>query len=89
MELTGEILQRNGFSCNHPERVLKTYYYDKVFGYGITAQQMFDPLTNSEFWYVVAQNGPNNSASVTGIKTLEDFQSVINLAKIDLLIYNE
>jgi hypothetical protein len=42
----------------------------------------------SEFWYVVAQNGPNNSASVTGIKTLEDFQSVINLAKIDLLIYN-
>ena len=94
MILTKEILEKNGFVTNHPERVLPKYHYSNPEGsYRVDIQAEYFPGTNVLGWNVSGWSTINGKiirrASASVIETVEDLQSLINLCKIDLLIYSE
>ena len=93
MELTSDILIKNGFKTNHPEKVLHNYYYHGINpNYRIGVDTVY-ASTSDKIVYVVNCTKCNDkgviikTASVDSIDTVEDLQKIIDLCDINKLIY--
>lgn len=92
MELTDEILIKNGFDNNHPERVLNKFYlHSKPSGgpeYRIMVEKVYKPMTNILGYSVSAWKTNDKRvivyrASCGIIDTVEDLQMCITLCHIN------
>lgn len=93
MELTNDILVKNGFDNNHPERVLATFYYhttDPVECH-VAVEHTYQPGTNTLGYSVSTwkcnENGQIVKRGTLGtVFTVEDLQGLIDLCEIPLTI---
>ena len=92
MELTNNILEYNGFDCNHPERPLKKYSFSLDDKYYISLEQQYKPRTNKLGWALHAWLGDEEAGTVerrihlSFIETLEELNTAIALCGIDLML---
>ena len=94
MELTNEILERNGFKCNHPERLWRKYHLTgKNPEFNITAEQDYVPHTNVLGYNITCtrsnEQGIAKKSTVSVISSVEDLQDCINLCGIKVNIVSE
>lgn len=89
MELTNEILIKNGFADNHPERVLNKFYlHGKNPEYRVNVETQYHTLSNklgySISCYKCDERGAIiKRASVSVTNSLEDLIDVMKLCEID------
>ena len=90
MELTKEILIKNGFETDHPEKVLGKYKrHSKSPESMIIIEQEYKPNTNEltfnvNCWISEGQNAAiTRRTSMSYIKTIEDLNNIIKLCNID------
>ena len=90
MELTKEVLIKNGFETDHPERVLGKYKrHTKSPESMIIVEQEYKPYTNELTFNVNCWICEGNTSAITKrtsisyIKTIEDLNSIIKLCNID------
>lgn len=93
MELTNEILIKNGFTDNHPERALHTYHLsmDEPSNSFIEVTEHLNSRTNQILCDVSAWNKCSGGTitrkiSLTNINTTEQLQNAINMVEIDKII---
>lgn len=94
MELTNEILEKNGFTCNHPERLWRKYHLSgKNPEFKITAEQDYVPHTNVLGYSITCtrsnDHGVVKTSKVSVISSVEDLQDCINLCDIKVNIVAE
>lgn len=90
MELTIDILTKNGFECNHPERPLGNFIFHgkEPTEFRIMAEQQYYPLSNVlgfqiNCWKCDGRGAIVKRSSVGITQTVEDLQNVIDLCEID------
>lgn len=89
MVITNEILIKNGFETDHPERVLCKYKkHGKNPEYLILIEQDYKSLSN-ELMYIVSCWITNDKgaiikrSSLSNVKTIEELNDIIRLCNID------
>lgn len=89
MELTCEILEKNGYTCNHPDFVLKKYSkHGNENSWNISIEQKYIPKTNILGWSMVAWKvDPDRHIQLSTFQTVEDLNTAIGLARIDQFVY--